>query len=70
MDVYTHRGSRGLGLLYLGILTALIAGALVLHALSGADWLVYLAALLALVLTLILGPAMEERLARRIGTAR
>ena len=60
--------SWGLALLYLGILTILIAGALVLHALVRADWMVYVAALLAFVLTLIFGPALEERLARRIGT--
>ena len=69
IDVYTHRGSRGLGLLYLGTLTVLIAAVLVLHALFGADWMVYAAALLAFVLTVILGPAMEERLGRRIGGA-
>lgn len=68
IDVYTHRASRGLALLYLGTVTILIAGALVLHALVGADWIVYVAALLAFVLTLTLGPAMEERLASRIGT--
>ena len=60
IDVYTHRGSRGPALLYLGALTILIAGALVLHALVGADWIVYIAALLAFVLTVILGPAMEN----------
>ena len=67
LDVYTHRGSRVVGLTYLAALTAFVAGALVFHAIIGADWVVYLAALLAFVLTIICGPAMETKLARWIG---
>lgn len=69
VDVYTHRGSRLLGLIYLGIFTVVVASALVLHAVVRADWMVYVAALLVFVLTLIFGPAMEARQARWIGAA-
>jgi hypothetical protein len=67
LDVYTHRGSRGIGLIYLSAFAALVACTLVVHAMTGADWIVYLAALLAFVLTIICGPAMETRLARWMG---
>ncbi|MDO6141808.1 hypothetical protein [Paenarthrobacter aurescens] len=70
VDVYTHRGSRTLGLLYLGAFTAIVAAALVLHALSGIDVIAYAAAVLAFVLTVIAGPAMEAKLAHWMETAR
>jgi hypothetical protein len=69
LDVYTHPGSRSLGLLYLAAFAALVAGALVVHAVTGADWVAFLAALLAAVLTIVCGPAMETRLARWIGAS-
>ena len=69
LDVYTHRGSRLLGLIYLGLFAAVVAGALLLHAVVRADWMVYGAALLVFILTLIFGPAMEARQARWIGAA-
>ncbi|CAM3309032.1 Positive regulator of sigma(E), RseC/MucC [Arthrobacter ulcerisalmonis] len=68
IDVYTHRGSRALGLLYLAGFAVLVIGALVVHALSGSEWAAYIAGLLALVLTLVCGPAMDKKLAASLGT--
>jgi hypothetical protein len=70
LDVYTHPGSRLVGLLYLGAFAALVTAALVLHAVTGNDLIVYLAALLAFVLTVLCGPVMETKVARWIGAPR
>ncbi|MFB9655004.1 hypothetical protein [Pseudarthrobacter oxydans] len=64
LDVYTHPGSWLVGLLYLGAFAALVAAALVIHTVTGNDLVVYLAAFLAFVLTVLCGPAMETKLAR------
>jgi len=66
LDVYTHPGSRVLGLLYLAGFAVLVTGALVVHALSGGEWAAYVAGLLALALTLVCGPAMDKKLAASI----
>jgi hypothetical protein len=70
LDVYTHPGSRLVGLLYLAAFAALVAAALVLHAVTRTDMIVYLAALLAFVLTVLCGPVMETKVAHRIGASR
>ncbi|ASN18405.1 hypothetical protein CGK93_00720 [Arthrobacter sp. YN] len=70
VDVYTHRGSRALGLVYLAAFATIVAGALALHAVSDADWIAYAAAILAFVLTVVAGPAMEAKLARWMETGR
>lgn len=66
MDVYTHRGSRGLGLVYLVSFALITAAALALYSLYGSVWLVVGAAVAALVLTLVAGPAMDARLERAV----
>lgn len=68
MDVYTHRGSRGLGLAYAGLLAAITLAAVVFYALSASAWAVAGAAVLSLMLTLIMGPAMDARLERAVRT--
>lgn len=70
LDVYTHRGSRFLGLLYLTGFVVLVAAALVVHAVGGVEWVAYVAALLAFVLTLACGPAMDRKLAASLGASR
>lgn len=70
LDVYTHPGSRVLGLLYLTCFAVLVAGALVVHAVSGVEWVAYVAALLAFALTLACGPAMDRKLAASVGASR
>jgi hypothetical protein len=69
VDVYTHSGSRALGLLYLAGFAVLVIGALVVHALTGGEWAAYVAGLVALALTLVCGPAMDKRLAASIGAS-
>ncbi|KQQ80968.1 SoxR reducing system RseC family protein [Arthrobacter sp. Leaf137] len=69
IDVYTHSGSRVLGLLYLAGFAGLVIGALVVHALSGREWAAYIAGLLALALTLVCGPAMDKKLCASIGAS-
>ncbi|MCQ6271103.1 hypothetical protein M8J71_11485 [Pseudarthrobacter sp. R1] len=64
LDVYTHPGSRLVAVLYLGAFAALVAAALSIHSVTGNDLVVYLAALMAFVLTVLCGPAMETKLAR------
>ncbi len=66
VDVYTHRGSRAVAAVYVGSFAVLVAAALAWHAATGADWLVYLMALLAFVLSLVCGPAMERKLAASV----
>lgn len=67
-DVYTHRSTRGLALIYVLILLVLAVAAV--WALSAAgpgfSWAVYLAAGAGLVLTVIIGPLMDTRLERAI----
>ena len=70
LDVYTHPGGRLVALFYFAVFTALVAAALVLHAVTRTDIVVYLAALLAFVLTVFCGPAMEAKVAQRIGASR
>lgn len=69
-DVYTHRGSRGLALIYVLLLLVLAVTAVwVLSAVgSGFAWVVYLATMAGLVLTVIIGPLMDTRLERAIRT--
>ncbi|WP_426225159.1 hypothetical protein [Pseudarthrobacter sp. DSP2-3-2b1] len=66
MDVYTHRGSRGLGLVYLVSFALITAAALAFYSLYGSVWLVVGAAVVALVLTLVAGHAMDARLERAV----
>lgn len=66
VDVYTHKGRRVAAAVYLGTFAVLVASALAWHAATAADWLVYLMAVLALVLSLVCGPAMERRLAESL----
>ncbi len=66
MDVYTHRGSRGLGLVYLASFAMITISALALYSMFASAWLVVGAAALALVLTLVSGPAMDARLERAV----
>jgi hypothetical protein len=62
MDVYTHRGSRGLGLAYAALFVP--SQLVVLYSLSASAWAVFGAAALSLMLTLTMGPAMDARLER------
>lgn len=59
VDVYTH---RGITLVYVVSFALITAAALVLHVLYSWTWLTYGAAMLALILTLVMGPAMDARL--------
>lgn len=67
-DVYTHRSTRGLALIYALTLVALaVASVWVLSAANSVFvWAVYLAAGTSLVLTVIVGPLMDTRLERAI----
>lgn len=70
MDVYTHRGSRGLGVVYLASFALITIAALALYSLFASAWLVAGAAVLALVLTLVAGPAMDARLEQAVRDGR
>lgn len=67
-DVYTHRGSRGLAMIYVLLLLVLTVAAVWVVAAAGPvfAWAVYLAAAAGLVLTVIIGPLMDTRLERAI----
>lgn len=62
VEVYTHRASRGLGIVHIASFTFILIVAFVLYALFAFEWMVFSAAVLALILTLVMGPAMETRL--------
>lgn len=66
IDVYTHPASRGLGLVYLTSFALITVAALALYSLYSWAWIGFGAAALALVLTLLMGPAMDTRLARAL----
>lgn len=66
VDVYTHRGSRRLAMIYVATFALLTTATLVLYSLYSWAWLAYGAAVLALVLTLVMGPAIENRLERAL----
>lgn len=66
VDVYTHPGSRRLAMVYVVTFALIIAAALVLYSFYSWAWLGYGAAGLALILTLVMGPAMDRRLERAL----
>lgn len=67
-DVYTHRGSRGLALIYVLLLLVLAVAAVWAMSTAGRPlmWAVYAAAVMALLLTVVMGPRMDARLERAI----
>lgn len=66
VDVYTHPGSRRLAVVYVAAFALITAAALVLYSLYAWAWIAYGAAVLVLILTLVMGPAMDERLERAL----
>lgn len=69
-DVYTHPGSRGLALAYVLSFVLVTAAALALYALFSWIWAAPAAAVVVLVLTMVMGPAMDARLARALRNGR
>lgn len=65
-DVYTHPASRGLALVYVLLFLLIGTGTLALYAHYDRAWIGYAGAVLALVLTLVLGPALDGRVARAL----
>lgn len=67
-DVYTHRSTRGLAMIYVLLLLALAVAAVWVFSAAGPvfAWTVYLAAGAGLLLTVIIGPIMDTRLERAI----
>lgn len=65
-DVYTNPASRGLALVYVVLFLLIGVAALALYAHFSWAWIGYGGAVLALILTLVMGPAMDERLARAL----
>ena len=70
LDVYTHRGSRSSALVYLLLFALVVAAALVLYAYTAADWIVYLAGAVSLLLTVVMGPVMDAQLERSMRNGR
>lgn len=66
VDVYTHRGSRRLALVYVTAFALTAVAALVLYSIYSWTWIAFAAAAISLVLTLVMGPAMEARLERSL----
>lgn len=62
LDVYTHPGSRGLAWGYASLFGLLTAACLIAYALHPSLWLPVTGGMLALLLTLVMGPLMDSRL--------
>ncbi|WP_146364444.1 hypothetical protein [Arthrobacter yangruifuii] len=69
IDVYTHPGSRGLAWTYIAAFALIAVAAVVLYLTFKLAWIGYGAAVLVLMLTLVMGPAMDARLARALRNA-
>ncbi|MCC9174299.1 hypothetical protein [Arthrobacter sp. zg-Y179] len=69
VDVYTHPGSRGLSWTYVAVFLLVCVAAVVLHSTYSRAWIGYAAGVVVLVLTLVMGPAMDARLARALRSA-
>ncbi|MCQ2000429.1 hypothetical protein [Arthrobacter zhaoxinii] len=69
IDVYTHPGSRGLAWTYVAAFALIAVAAVVLYMTFKLAWIGYGAAVLVLMLTLVMGPAMDARLARALRNA-
>lgn len=67
-DVYTHRSTRGLAVIYVLLLLALVVAAVWVLSAAGPvfAWAVFLAAGAGLALTVIIGPLMDTRLEHAI----
>lgn len=67
-DVYTHKGSRGLAAIYACLLLILTVTAVWFLSTAGPSfaWVVYVAAAAGLILTVAMGPLMDNRLERAI----
>ncbi|MBP3037536.1 hypothetical protein J2M53_15005 [Arthrobacter sp. zg-ZUI100] len=64
MDAYTHPGSRRLAVVYIAAFALITVAALVVYYLYTWARVGYGAAVLVLILTLVMGPAMDGRLER------